>query len=501
MFYFVNEYILSQNSSLEHAEFKRIKLFDQFQTPAKIVTRNHDNQLHRTIKKFNLNDEQIINMFDFFGNTIDYVGHELKTKDLKIPVDYQVSTGNNSRTIKDGGRLVGEIHFASGTVGQIARVDYFDVAGNLANREQYDIRGFKSVDEFFDGEGHMSYQVYYRPDGTRYMERHYIKSTANTPINSLNQLLNYRGQDRFFNSIDDLFTYFLDELNQANDENNVFIADRPAVANMPVLSMESSAKKYLWLPMNHVREGQDEVLGAYDGSYALPFTPKGLKKLAGIIVMTNQQREHLQQRLPKFKKHIYTISGAIAEQHQPVKLSARKPGKLMYVGRLGKDKEIDQLLQAYKLIHEALPATTLDLYGYGSKPDLANFKQQVVDLKINDDSVNFKGYQPGVEEPYDTVQLMLDLGKRDGQPLAMVEGLSHGIPVISYNYHYGPAEIITDGNNGRLIETNNISEVANAAIKILQDDQLWQSMSDQAYQLSESYSPENVWKQWQVILK
>ncbi|MFZ2352274.1 accessory Sec system glycosyltransferase Asp1 [Paucilactobacillus nenjiangensis] len=499
MFFFVNEYILGQNSSVEHAEFKRIKLFDQHNEPARIVTRNHDNQLHRTIKKFHLIDGQIINMFDFFGDTVDYQGRELKARDLDIPIDYQVSTGNNSRTIKDGGRLIGEMHFASGTVGQIARIDYVDGAGNLTNREQYDIRGFKSVDEFFDNEGHLFYQIYYRPDGTRYMERHYIKSTANTPINSLNRLIDYRGKDRFFNTIDDLFAFFLNELNMANDENNVFIADRPAMANQPVMQITSKAKKYLWIPMDHVRDGQDEVIGAYDGSYAVPFTPEGLKKLTGVIVMTNAQRENLQTRLPKFKNKIYTISGTIAEEHQPVKLNARQHGSLLYVGRLGNDKQIDQLLQAYKLIHEAVPETNIDVYGYGSKPDMEKFEQQVIDLKIDDDSVNFKGYQPNVENVYDSAQLMLDLGKRDGQPLAMMEGLSHGVPVVSYAYNYGPAEMIDDGQNGRLIEANNISAIAQAAIEILQDDTQWQKMSDAAYANSTAFSPEKVWKQWEQI--
>lgn len=88
MFFFVNQYLLSSNSSIEHAEIKRLKLFKEHQTAAKLVTRDFDNIIHATLGRFGLSDDQLVNMFDFFAGTTDYQGHNLHTKDLGLPIDY-----------------------------------------------------------------------------------------------------------------------------------------------------------------------------------------------------------------------------------------------------------------------------------------------------------------------------------------------------------------------------------------------------------------------------
>ena len=255
MFFFVNQYLLSNDSSIEHAEMKRLKLFKDHNAEAKLVTRNYDQIIHATLQRFGLTDDQLVNMYDFFAGTTDYVGHDLHVSDLNLPIEYQVGTGNNYQEVKDGDRLVCIVYFTGGTVDLVNHVDWFDVAGNVTLRQQYDLRGFKAVDQFIGEDGQISFERYYRPDQTIYMERYYVKSVQNTPINSLNVLKNYQGHECFFDSEEDLFAFFLDELNKAIGENNVFIADRPAVAIQPVMDMQTAAKKYHWMAMNHVNDG------------------------------------------------------------------------------------------------------------------------------------------------------------------------------------------------------------------------------------------------------
>ena len=40
----------------------------------------------------------------------------------------------------------------------------------------------------------------------------------------------------------------------------------------------------------------------------------------------------------------------------------------------------------------------------------------------------------------------------EGFSLSLLESLSHGVPVISYDIKYGPAEMINNGENGYLIQ-------------------------------------------------
>lgn len=57
MFFFVNQYLLSNDSSIEHAEMKRLKLFKDHNAEAKLVTRNYDQIIHATLQRFGLTDD------------------------------------------------------------------------------------------------------------------------------------------------------------------------------------------------------------------------------------------------------------------------------------------------------------------------------------------------------------------------------------------------------------------------------------------------------------
>lgn len=497
MYFFVNQYLLTSNSSVEHAELKRLALFKQHQAPAKLVTRDFDPLLHQTIKKFGLSDEQLINLYDFFAETSDYAGHDLHTEDLGLASDYQVGTGNNYREVKDGDRLVCEVHFAPGTIGLVNRVDYYDQVGNLTLRQKYDLRGFKSAEEFFGEDGKGYYTRYYRPDGQVYLESYYVKSVENTPINSLNVLRDYRGRDYFFDSMDDLFTFFLDELNRTHGENNIFVADRPAVAIKPVQAMTSWSKKYLWIPMNQVNDGQDLLSGPLNEMLQGPVTSEAAK-WDGLIVMTPQQKEILNRQI-KGKLPIEVINGTpVITTPARVAMVQRTPGQLLYVGRLGEDKQISQLLNMFAQIHQQVPSSKLTLYGYGTSTDMDNYRQQVEQLGLTK-AVDFAGYQVDLDQAYDQAQLLLDASRTDGQPLAMGEALAHGVPVVSYDYLYGPASMITAGENGELIPLNKQAEFIQAVVRLLQRPATLQQFSDGAYDSVDALAGEKTWQQWQRL--
>lgn len=55
--------------------------------------------------------------------------------------------------------------------------------------------------------------------------------------------------------------------------------------------------------------------------------------------------------------------------------------------------------------------------------------------------------------------------KFEGFALTVMESINENCPTISYDIKYGPSEIIVDGENGYLIEENNIDAFAEAMVK------------------------------------
>lgn len=499
MFYFVNKYLLSSNTSAEHAEIKRLKLFRRNNTPAKLVTFDYDNIIHSTLRRFGLNDKQLVNLYDFFAGTVDYQGKAMHTPDLNMAPDYQVGIGNDSREVKEGDRLVAKIFFIGGTVGQIDHVDYYDQAGNTTIRQRYDIRGFKSVEQSFGASNEIYYERYYRPDGSCYLEKYYVQSVKNTPINSLNVLHDYEGQDWYLNGPDYLQQFFVNELNKETDDgNNIFIADRPGeVFNAVSTISNSNVRKYFTIPFNHMMPGQDPVKGNMNPLIASVFNQKGIWD--GVIVDTLAQKQDLDKRFGKQIKTFAINASPVAHVIKKVPLNQRPKHQLIYVGRLGEDKGIGNLIKIFNRVHKKVTDAKLFLYGYGTAEDTKKYHEMVKNAGL-ENSILFAGYQPNIDPVYDAVDLFVDASVIDAEPLAAAEALSHGVPVVTYDYSYGPSEMIKSGVNGELIHLNDQHKMVKTIVNLLQNPTEMQKLSDGAYDNLDNLDYQSTWQQWQAVI-
>lgn len=66
MYFFYDDNIIFKKSGIEHAEIKRLKLFNEKHVPAKIITRALSLNLHDVIDDAGIYEDQFVNLFDFF---------------------------------------------------------------------------------------------------------------------------------------------------------------------------------------------------------------------------------------------------------------------------------------------------------------------------------------------------------------------------------------------------------------------------------------------------
>ncbi|HBO47070.1 MULTISPECIES: accessory Sec system glycosyltransferase Asp1 [Pediococcus] len=506
MIYFLNEYLMGLNSGVEYTEISRIHLFNNNHVDAKIVTRDYNQELHRNMDTLGLADADVVNMFDFFQNTEHIEKPKtLKTVDLNLPKDYEIDQGADFSRVYDGDRVVGDIYFASGTFGQVSHINYYDAYGHTAKTEFYDWRGFKSMDKYFGPTGNAVAEFMFTPEGKRVYESYYMNDANGNPVNSLLKLIDYKGEDYNFDNLDELFTFFLDELNRRSGSHQTFIADRPAQTNLPMLNMVTLAHKYVSLPIVHAVNPQEPVRSAFDPSYEPVFGAR-IGELDGIIVMTEAQKKDLAQKLNHTQTPIYVIPGTTVlnatrnEAH--VAHRSRVADRLLYVGRLSSEKRIDRLIRSLAIVSNKIPNVTLDLYGYGSPQDVDGLKKLAQDLKV-DKQVNFRGFVYDLSPVYNQAELFVSASGSDAMPLAMIEAMSHGLPAVAINSNYGPSEIIKDKENGRLIEEDDVDEFlfSRAIIDLLSDPDVLEKYSEKAYEIGDRYSEENAMKSWQSVLK
>lgn len=178
----------------------------------------------------------------------------------------------------------------------------------------------------------------------------------------------------------------------------------------------------------------------------------------------------------------------------------RVGSKVLYVGRLDASKGVDNLIRAFALVARQVPEARLDIRGYGSTDYVKLLENLIKDLKLND-KVAISGYTSKIDDVYDTAKVFATATKQDAFPLAMVEALSHGLPLIAFDVNYGPKEIIENGQNGYLLKDGDIYNLAQRMIELLKDPAQLEAMSENAYQSAKRYSMTKIWQQWQQLQK
>ena len=179
------------------------------------------------------------------------------------------------------------------------------------------------------------------------------------------------------------------------------------------------------------------------------------------------------------------------------------PGEkiLLFVGRLGKEKNIDFLLASFGRLVQEFEAAWLVLVGGG--PEEENLRKRAHHLGIAG-KVIFMGPLPKKEviTCYAGADVFVFSSKTETQGLVLAEAKAAGLPVVAVKA-FGTAEMVDDGRDGFL--TPEDSNAFTAKIKeLLTSDQLRQQMSEEARKnarlLSSRHTAQMLMEEYQGLL-
>lgn len=132
----------------------------------------------------------------------------------------------------------------------------------------------------------------------------------------------------------------------------------------------------------------------------------------------------------------------------------------VFVGRLVRDKGINELVAAFERLHSELPATRLILIG-PEEPELDPLLPETV-LRINNNpAIEAPGSQSDVRPWLAAADALVFPSYREGFPNAVIEAGAMGLPSIVTDIN-GSREIISDGVNGVIIPTRDTDALYSA---------------------------------------
>ena len=144
---------------------------------------------------------------------------------------------------------------------------------------------------------------------------------------------------------------------------------------------------------------------------------------------------------------------------------------ILFVGTFEKTKKLENLILAYQQIKSQYSNTALLLVGDGeTKTEMENLVKE----KRLDDIV-FTGKKI---EDVSLYFLMGDIFVLPGEGgLAINQAMAHGLPIVTVPADGTELDMIINGENGYIVENNNIDALVEIIIKILMNDTLRQKMA------------------------
>ncbi|MET8243701.1 glycosyltransferase family 4 protein [Streptomyces sp. NPDC005202] len=180
----------------------------------------------------------------------------------------------------------------------------------------------------------------------------------------------------------------------------------------------------------------------------------------------------------------------------PVTPSPRTEKVVASIGRLSHEKGVDLLLDAWAEAAPKEPGWTLRIYGRGEAEEV--LKRQCTELGL-DDSVDFAGQTDDVPGALRASSVFVQSSRGEGFPLVLLEAMACGVPCVAFDCAPGVREIVTHYEDGLLARPGNTSELARHLVRLMSDEQLRDSMGDQALRNVQRFDPDVITSRWEEL--
>ncbi len=156
-------------------------------------------------------------------------------------------------------------------------------------------------------------------------------------------------------------------------------------------------------------------------------------------------------------KNVLPISCGIEAGNYTPDLTPRDAHRIVFVGRLTTEKQIDVVLRALRKLDPALDVT-FDIIGNGDQR--RNLEQLTKELKLAD-RVTFHGLASDEElrSALTHASLFVIASIAELQSIATMEAMASGLPIVAADAVALP-HLVHDGENGYLFEPGNVDDLA-----------------------------------------
>jgi glycosyltransferase involved in cell wall biosynthesis len=195
------------------------------------------------------------------------------------------------------------------------------------------------------------------------------------------------------------------------------------------------------------------------------------RKLDIVTILSNSEIEYWKL----LKRPTYIIHNFIPDIPVSIPNFQTREKIILSIGRMNTNqKGFDKLIKAYSKIASKYPDWKLHIFGSGVLK--SEYQDLITSLKM-DNFIKLFEFTSNPSKEYYKSSLYAMCSRSEGFPMVLLEAMSCGLPVVSYDLSYGPAVIIKDGYSGLIVPDNDEALFCDKMEYLINNPEISNSMS------------------------
>ncbi|MER6177052.1 glycosyltransferase family 4 protein [Streptosporangium sp. NPDC001681] len=253
----------------------------------------------------------------------------------------------------------------------------------------------------------------------------------------------------------------------------------------------------LFAPPGVITIGQEHVALDVHSPEVVRLIKRRYGRLDAFVTLTQVDLEHYRRalktppgRLLRIPNAVTALSGGVSKLDEKV---------VVAIGRMVHAKGFDLLVKAWKPVTAAHPDWVLRLYGRGRPEAERKLRARIEEAGLSDTMLLMgSSSEIGMELAKSSIYAVSS--RYEGFSMTILEAMSKGVPVVSFDCPHGPGEVIAHEHNGLLVPPKKPAALAEALCRLIEDRELRGRLGDNAALTAADYSLDAIGARWDALL-